>query len=115
MSKCKCFQLKNKPINLFNPATGESYKCYETLVGVCSGTRELDECNCNGDRCKCDFYPEIRIEANKEKSKDKYYTKLNHIITTLNNLDDVSEFKRSKEDVISKLMDVRDYLRKENM
>lgn len=26
----------------------------------CWGTRECDECNCGGDKSKCDFYPEKR-------------------------------------------------------
>ena len=29
-------------------------------VGKCLGTKELDECSCNGDTTKCDFYPEKR-------------------------------------------------------
>ena len=30
--------------------------CY--IVQRCSGTKEVDLCNCGGDRSKCDFYPE---------------------------------------------------------
>lgn len=37
-------------------------------VARCSGTREIDPCNCGGDRTKCDFYPEIREEATKKSS-----------------------------------------------
>lgn len=27
---------------------------------VCVGTKEVEKCNCGGDRSKCDFYPEYR-------------------------------------------------------
>jgi len=29
----------------------------------CYGTKEMERCNCGGDRSKCDFYPEIRENA----------------------------------------------------
>ena len=29
----------------------------------CNGTRERDECDCGGDRIKCDFYPNVREKA----------------------------------------------------
>lgn len=40
----------------------------DTFVPVCNGRLERDQCNCGGDRCKCDFYPEIREKACKERS-----------------------------------------------
>lgn len=33
----------------------------------CNGTREQDICSCDGDRTKCDFYPEVREKALKER------------------------------------------------
>lgn len=50
--------------------------CYHTeikrhsTVGVCWGTKEIDECSCNGDKTKCDFYPEYREEAKRNMEKD---------------------------------------------
>lgn len=32
--------------------------CYDN--GKCIGTKEMDPCNCGGDRNKCDFYPKKR-------------------------------------------------------
>ena len=32
--------------------------CYIAEIERCSGTKEVDVCNCGGDRSKCDFYPE---------------------------------------------------------
>ncbi len=34
--------------------------CYIAETERCSGTQEVDVCNCGGDRSKCDFYPEKR-------------------------------------------------------
>ena len=34
--------------------------CYIAEIERCSGTKEVDVCNCGGDRGKCDFYPEKR-------------------------------------------------------
>ena len=34
--------------------------CYLAEIQRCSGTKEVDLCNCGGDRSKCDFYPEKR-------------------------------------------------------
>ena len=39
--------------------------------GVCSGTRELDRCECNGDMTKCDFYPEKR-KGNKMNTAEMW-------------------------------------------
>ena len=33
---------------------------YLAKIERCSGTKEVDLCNCGGDRSKCDFYPEKR-------------------------------------------------------
>ena len=47
--------------------------CYRTLSSIsgrkyqdrCTGTKEIDICNCGGDRTRCDFYPEVRKKANE--------------------------------------------------
>lgn len=33
----------------------------------CMGTRELESCNCDGDKSKCNFYRDIYKEDEKEK------------------------------------------------
>lgn len=40
---------------------------YYKTVGICNGTRERDECSCDGDRTKCDFYPDVREKAIQEE------------------------------------------------
>ena len=39
-------------------------------VGICRGTKNMEECSCGGDRRKCDFYPEIREMAKNKISID---------------------------------------------
>ena len=45
--------------------------CYTELHGkpLCSGTKELDECDCDGIQSKCSFYEDVR-----NKSKERMYT-----------------------------------------
>ena len=35
--------------------------------GYCTGTKECEPCTCQGNEAMCDFYPEKREKANKEK------------------------------------------------
>lgn len=42
--------------------------CYIAEIQRCSGTKEVDSCNCGGDRSKCDFYPEKRGWGKNAKS-----------------------------------------------
>jgi hypothetical protein len=48
MKKCDCWYVDN------------------TNLARCNGTKEQDACMCGGDRKHCDFYPEIRLRAEKE-------------------------------------------------
>ena len=71
MNKCDCFRTQEKLQYLYRPFTGEPFPLYVT-IGICYGTKERDECTCNGDRSKCDFYPEVR---EKEKRRISLYEK----------------------------------------
>ena len=48
-------------------------KCdYHRICGtrsVCYGIKNVEECSCGGDTCKCDFYPEKRSVNPAEKGK----------------------------------------------
>ena len=51
-----------------------SYRKYEGSPrygcnGYCLGTKECEPCSCGGIEACCDFYPERREKANKEKKK----------------------------------------------
>ena len=69
MKKCDCYHIESKHKYTYHPITREPIK-HNTTVGVCWGTKEIDECNCDGDRTKCDFYPEVREKAKVEMGED---------------------------------------------
>ena len=74
-NKCDCYHTETKRRHIFNPITGEAIG-YDAEVAVCYGTKEKDECKCNGDRILCDFYPKVRDKAKKELNDGK--DKLNY-------------------------------------
>ena len=67
VKQCDCYHTRTKTTYL-DPATvaymtgkwPENNGKIESEVGVCWGTKEQEECNCNGDRKQCTFYPEVR-------------------------------------------------------
>lgn len=68
MKKCDCYHIESKHKYIYHPITREPIK-HNITVGVCWGTKEIDECNCGGDETKCDFYPHVREKAKKESKK----------------------------------------------
>lgn len=56
MEKCNCWELTNKRMY------GDGYN-YTVPIQICNGTKEREECYCNGDESKCNFYPEKRKES----------------------------------------------------
>jgi hypothetical protein len=64
MDKCKCYEETWEIIGWLGP--DEVIRKHRHR---CNGTRERDECSCGGDRTKCNFYPEVREEANKKLKK----------------------------------------------
>ena len=67
MSKCDCYHTRTKRQYTYNPMTGDPIG-HNIGVGVCWGTKECEECSCGGDRTNCDFYPEVRERALKERN-----------------------------------------------
>lgn len=67
MDKCKCYYIRR----YIKGWKDSSTPVYEREVGVCYGTKEKEECICDGDRTKCDFYPEIRKKALEETQEHK--------------------------------------------
>lgn len=51
--------------------------------GVCYGTKECERCNCGGDKSKCNFYPELRVEAEFDKLKNSLDYKICAAISLL--------------------------------
>lgn len=66
MNKCDCYNEQTKIIGWLGPD-----EVIRKTVCVCNGTKEQDVCSCGGDRAKCDFYPEVRNKALKEKEPMK--------------------------------------------
>lgn len=52
---CHSYQIGQRGKYIFNPVTGKNEY---TLVsyGFCLGTKECEECSCEGDKSRCDFY-----------------------------------------------------------
>ena len=67
---CDCYRIESKRKYTYHPITGKPIG-HDTTIGVCWGTKEMDECKCNGDETKCDFYPEVRTKARKEQKENK--------------------------------------------
>ena len=67
MKKCDCYREGIKAEPRYSQHTGTYVGAVDVKYEYCVGTKEIDECSCNGDRAKCDFYPEVREEAIKEE------------------------------------------------
>lgn len=67
MNKCKCYQ-KQRYIRGWKDS---STPIFGREIGICLGTKEKEQCLCNGDESECDFYDYIkeRARVNKEKKK----------------------------------------------
>ena len=65
MKKCDCYHIQPTIKYRYNSVNGDPIP-YTKQKGVCWGTREQDECYCDGDKTKCDFYPEVRKRALEE-------------------------------------------------
>ena len=68
-NKCNCYHMQRKKQYTYHPITGQPIE-HNIDVGVCWGTKEMDECSCGGDEMKCDFYPEVRAKAEKSYIED---------------------------------------------
>ena len=83
MKTCDCYReqkvrVENSPsVKMLQLImTGKSSDESEVVYGKCWGTAEMETCHCHGDRTQCDFYPEVREKAIKERKKDKIEKKV---------------------------------------
>ena len=67
MKKCHYYHTQTKTRYTYNQWTGQPI-AHNIEVGICWGTKECDECSCEGDETKCDFYPEVIEKAKKCES-----------------------------------------------
>ncbi len=77
---CNCYEEGKRSVPVYNIFNGSVYKYREQKYAVCNGTKERDECDCGGDRSKCNFYETVRTAAAIE-SKDY---QLNMIVDAIN-------------------------------
>ncbi len=65
MEKCSCWEssFKTKYEDGFN---------YTVPIQICNGTKEREECSCNGDIKKCNFYDEKRKENKVMKTSEMW-------------------------------------------
>lgn len=98
MHKCECYFEEEHPIFQYGNFTSGYSRAtgLTTTVGHCNGTKEWDICDCKGDRCKCDFYPEVRTRAKGEYNANKVkkvkdYNAKQHILETLKWYLDIGE------------------------
>ncbi len=73
MNKCNCYRTRTERRYFSDydkgcaAAQGKLLPDYEDICeGICLGTKEVDYCNCDGDRSKCDFYENVRQDARVE-------------------------------------------------
>lgn len=57
MEICSCWEERK-----LATAQSEGPIIYNKTIQICNGTKEREECSCNGDESKCNFYPEKRKE-----------------------------------------------------
>lgn len=115
MSKCDKYHLYDRWLITYNPVTGDPIK-NPRQVGVCWGTKEQEECSCEGNRCNCDFYEHVRKEAKQQKQEESISTRLADLAIKLNSLDlsgfQSEEIKRTE--IINELLDIKTILERRN-
>lgn len=83
MEKCSSYFTQVKRQYLYDIYSGSCTGWENITIGVCHGTKECDECLCGGDRTKCDFYPEVKLKAQKEEIENSLDWKINKAIKLL--------------------------------
>lgn len=83
MDKCKCYHTQNKRKYLYDIYSGNCMGWKDVNIGLCWGTKECEECYCGGDRLKCDFYPKVRLKAQKEEIENSLDYKITQAIKLL--------------------------------
>ena len=78
MEKCKYYRTSVRQSPRYNVRTGHYTHSVEEEYSYCIGTREQDECSCDGFVSRCTHYPEKREEyaANVVKKFDSMFHEL---------------------------------------
>lgn len=66
-NQCNCYHVQKQRRYTYHPITGDPIG-HNIEIGVCWGTKGIDECDCGGNETQCDFYPEIREKGRQQLS-----------------------------------------------
>jgi len=112
---CKCYEVRKNRRYLsefdkgFNFAkTNQILEYIDEEVPVCLGTRECDECSCEGDETKCTFYPQKAakaLEKRIEQHKDTIRAMLDRNCIS-SDYDNTSDEAQKWAGIIAKNLDV---------
>lgn len=70
MEKCKCWEEQSKVGSWYETYNPKIYS--EKNIQICNGTKEREECSCDGNPEKCNFYPEKRKENKTMNTAEMY-------------------------------------------
>lgn len=66
MENCKCWEKEEVIMGYYHDYPMKKVK------QICNGTREREECSCDGNKSKCNFYPEKRKENKSMNSAEMW-------------------------------------------
>ena len=115
MDKCDKYHLYDKWVITYNPVSGAPIRNTRP-VGVCWGTKEQDECSCEGNRCDCDFYETVRVKAKQEKREESIPLRITEVVNKINSLDLSGYLKddRIRGEIITELLDIKSIIERRN-
>lgn len=115
MDKCDKYHLYDKWVITYNPLSGAPIRNVRP-VGVCWGTKEQDECSCEGNRCNCDFYENARVKAKQEKREESIPLRITEVVNKINSLDLSGYLKddRIRGEIITELLDIKSIIERRN-
>ena len=62
---CECYKVEHKAVY------SEDGRCMIESEERCAGTKEMDVCDCRGNKLCCDFYPEKRRKGGECMNKNQ--------------------------------------------
>lgn len=115
MSLCKNYELYDRYTFTYDTYTGARIP-HKVTVGVCLGTKEQDECSCEGNRCNCDFYADVREKAKQQKREEDIPTRISDLIIKINGLDlsgyENEEIRRAE--IVNELIEIKTIIERRN-
>lgn len=115
MSLCKNYELYDRYTFTYDTYTGAKIP-HKVTVGVCLGTKDQDDCSCEGNRCNCDFYADVREKAKQQKREENIPTRISDLIIKINGIDlsghQNEEIKRAE--IVNELIEIKTIIERRN-